>query len=170
MGYQECFVLPQADQAAAELVNLMRNQLNSEPCRTYVCPAGVVPVSEAGTQQAEHVPCRVWQAQPTRAAESFAYSNVCTRRFRRFHTVECPGISTFTCPINCTVYPESEARTAGKGQELVLSLGNRREQVDLFKELGLQWMYLDEIRGPEEIRGENLFKKYEQYSEVSEEQ
>jgi hypothetical protein len=48
------------------------------------------------------------------------------------------------------------------------NLGNRREQVDLFKELGLQWMYLDEIHGPGEIRGEDLFKRYEQYLEVSE--
>ncbi len=114
MGYQECFVLPQADQSAIELIDLMRNQLNSS------------------------------------------------------HNIECPGISTFSCPLNCTVYPDSEAHSVENAQELVLSIGDRREQVDLFKELGLRWMYLDEIRGPEEIRGEDLFKRYEQYSEVSE--
>ena len=114
MGYQECFVLPQAEQSAAQLMNLIGNQLN------------------------------------------------------RFHDIECPGISTFTCSLNCTVYPQSENYSVEKGQELVLSLGNRREQVDLFKALGLQWMYLDEIHGPEEIRGEDLFKRYEQYLEVSE--
>jgi hypothetical protein len=115
MGYQECFVLPQANQSAIELINLMRNRLNSS------------------------------------------------------HNIECPGISTFSCPLNCTVYPDSEAYSAENAQELVFSIGDRREQVDLFKELGLRWMYLDEIRGPEEIRGEDLFKRYEQYSEVSEE-
>ncbi len=91
-----------------------------------------------------------------------------SRRLRSFHDVECPGISIFSCSLNSTVYPESENYSVEKGQELVVSLGNRREQVDLFKELGLQWMYLDEIRGPEEVRGEDLFKEYEQYLEVCE--
>ena len=113
MGYQECFVLLQAEQSALALIYLLR------------------------------------------------------RKLHRVHHIECPGISTFTCSINCTVYPESENYSVEKGQELVLSLGNRREQVDLFKELGLRWMYLDEIHGPEEIRGEDLFKIYEQYLEVS---
>jgi hypothetical protein len=114
MGYQECFVLPQANQSALDLITSVRKKLNS------------------------------------------------------FHEIECTGISIFTCSLNGTVYPESENYSVEKGQELVVSLGDRREQVDLFKELGLRWMYLDEIRGPEEIRGEDLFKRYEQYSEVSE--
>jgi hypothetical protein len=70
MGYQECFVLLQAEQSALALINLMRRKLN------------------------------------------------------RVHNIECPGISTFTCPINCTVYPESEVYSAVDGQEFVLSLGN----------------------------------------------
>ena len=77
MGYQECFVLLQADQSALALINLMR------------------------------------------------------RKLHRIHNIECPGISTFTCSLSCTVYPQSEVYSVENGQELVLSLGNRREQVDL---------------------------------------
>jgi hypothetical protein len=84
MGYQACFVLLQADQSAMNLINLIRNELNSETSR--------------------------W--------------------FR--------------------------------------SLGNRTEQIDLFKELGLWWMYLEEIHELEEIRGKDLSNSYEQYIEVSE--
>ena len=84
MGYQACLVLPQADQSAMNLINLIRNELNSET----------------------------------------------SRRFR--------------------------------------SLGKRREQADLFKELGLRWMYLEEIHEPEEIRGKDLFNIYEQNTEVFE--
>ena len=86
----------------------------------------------------------------------------------RFDDIECPGIAIFSCPINCKVYPASEAHSVSDGQELVLSLGNHDEQVRLFCEVGHRWIYLDEIRGPGEVQGEELFNKYEQFLEVSE--
>ena len=55
----------------------------------------------------------------------------------RFDDIECPGIAIFSCPINCKVYPESEAQSVADGQEIVLSLGNRSEQIRLFFSLGL---------------------------------
>jgi hypothetical protein len=120
MHQQAFLVLPQSDQSAAQLVNLIGNQLN------------------------------------------------------RFHDIECHGISTFRSAINCTVYPESKVYSMLNGQEAVLSLGNRREQLRLFRELGLRWIYV-EISSPVDggitpngTRGQNLFQIDKQYSEVSE--
>lgn len=87
----------------------------------------------------------------------------------KFDDIECPGIAIFSCPINGKVYPESEAQSVADGQELVLSLGNRGEQVRLFSSLGLRWLYLDEVRGPGEVQGGRLFNKYERFLKVDEE-
>jgi hypothetical protein len=90
------------------------------------------------------------------------------KNLSRFDDIECPGIAIFSCPINCKVYPESEAHSVGDGQELVLSLGNRSKQVRLFCGLELRWIYLDEIHGPGALQEEKLFNKYEHYLEVNE--
>jgi hypothetical protein len=121
MPQQAFLVLPQPDQSAAELINLIGNQLN------------------------------------------------------RFHDIQCHGISTFRSAINCKVYPESKVCSMLNGQEAVLSLGNRREQVRLFRELGLRWIYVeisspvDRVTTPNGTRGQNLFQINKQYSEVTEE-
>jgi hypothetical protein len=93
----------------------------------------------------------------------------------RFHDIQCHGISTFRNAINCTVYPESKVYSMLNGQEAVLSLGSRSEQLRLFRELGLRWIYV-EISSPVDggatpnvIQGQNLFQIDKQYSEVSEE-
>jgi hypothetical protein len=90
-------------------------------------------------------------------------------QFLRKNLSRFDDIAIFSCPINCKVYPESEAHSVGDGQELVLSFGNRGEQVRLFSGLGLRWIYLEEVRGPGEVQGEDLFKTYEQFLEVTEE-
>jgi hypothetical protein len=87
----------------------------------------------------------------------------------RFDDIECPGIAIFSCSINGKIYPDSEVNSVAEGQELVLSLGNRGEQVRLFSGIGLRWIYLDEVRGPDEVQGEDLFNKYERFLEVGEE-
>ena len=63
-------------------------------------------------------------ALPQADQSALALIYLLRRKLNRIHNIECPGISTCTCPISCTVYPESENYSVVDGQEFVLSLGN----------------------------------------------